>query len=279
MMKNKRDCVCLKGMDFYGYHGVLAEEHSLGQRFVIDLELFLDLEKAGKSNRVEDTLNYVLIYEAVKRIVENDHCALIEALAQKIADEILKEFGCRKVKVEVHKPQAPIPGVLNDVSVVIWRGRGGHKAFLSLGSNVGKRGYNLREALKRLNDHREIELVSASHIYQSEPWGVEGQPDYWNMAAEVDTALSPLQLLKACQDIEAQLGRVRAERWGARCIDIDILLYDNQTVALPELTLPHPYMTERAFVLVPLQEIAPELKLPSGQAVKDLKGTGKVELI
>lgn len=117
------DVIRVQGLEFYAYHGVLPEENALGQRFIIDLDLFLDLRKAGRTDRVEDTINYAEVCAAVRKIVEGECCALLERLAEKIAQEILVNFPCQAVKVVVHKPQAPVPALFRDVSVEIWRER------------------------------------------------------------------------------------------------------------------------------------------------------------
>ena len=132
-------------------------------------------------------------------------------------------------------------------------------AYLSLGSNLGNREETLREAVRRIGAAESVELTAVSSVYETEPWGKLDQPRFLNLAVAVETTLSPEALLALAQKIENELGRVRHERWGARTIDIDILCFEGVERNTPELTLPHPYMTERAFVLVPLAEIAPTL--------------------
>lgn len=149
------------------------------------------------------------------------------------------------------------------------------KAYLSLGSNMGDRGYYLNQALQRLQD-RGVTLIRVSGVYVTEPWGGVAQEDFWNIAVEIETGLEPLELLHLCQQIEQDLGRKRLVRWGPRTIDIDILLCDNVIIQTTELTLPHPHLEERAFVLVPLREIAPSLILPSGRSIQEVSGEGKV---
>ncbi|RIV26707.1 dihydroneopterin aldolase [Alicyclobacillaceae bacterium I2511] len=118
------DKITLTKMPFYAYHGVMAEERSLGQRFIVNLELFLNLEDAGHTDRVKDTVNYARIYDRVKEIVEGKPFRLIEALAEHIAQELLRQFGrVQGVHVEVEKPGAPVAGVLENVSVSIERWR------------------------------------------------------------------------------------------------------------------------------------------------------------
>lgn len=132
-------------------------------------------------------------------------------------------------------------------------------AYLSLGANLGNREETLQEAVRRIGAAESVELTAVSSVYETEPWGKLDQPRFLNLAVAVETTLSPEALLALAQKIENELGRVRHERWGARTIDIDILYFDGVERNTPDLTLPHPYMTERAFVLVPLAEIAPAL--------------------
>ncbi len=120
---SERDVIHLRGLDVYAYHGVLPEEQVLGQRFLIDIDLFFDLHQAGSSDRVEDTIHYGEVYQVIKACVTEERYLLIERLAEEIAQRVLGQFACASVRVEVHKPQAPIPGIFRDVSVEIWRGR------------------------------------------------------------------------------------------------------------------------------------------------------------
>lgn len=115
------DVIHLRGLEFYAYHGVLPEEQVLGQRFLIDMDLFSDLSKAGVSDQVGDTIHYGEVYQVIKSCVSGDKHQLLEHLAEDIAQRVLGQFSCTSVRVEVHKPQAPIPGIFKDVSVEIWR--------------------------------------------------------------------------------------------------------------------------------------------------------------
>ncbi len=151
--------------------------------------------------------------------------------------------------------------------------------YLSLGSNEGDRIKNLSQALSLLSESADIELLKVSGYYETEPWGPVEQEPFINMAVEIATTLEPWQFLAACQEIENKLGRKRLRHWGPRTLDIDILLYHNCRIDTEQLKIPHPYMEVRAFVLAPLQEIAPALLLPSGRSVEELKGEGKVKKI
>ncbi|HEY3742511.1 MAG TPA: 2-amino-4-hydroxy-6-hydroxymethyldihydropteridine diphosphokinase [Bryobacteraceae bacterium] len=133
--------------------------------------------------------------------------------------------------------------------------------YLALGSNLGDREQNLEQAIRSLA-HEPIELIRSSSIYETAPMILENQPWFLNQVIEVRTALFPLQLLHIAQRIELELGRKRMIANGPRTIDIDVLLYGRTVMASKELTIPHPRMAERRFVLEPLVEIAPDLKHP-----------------
>ncbi len=135
-----------------------------------------------------------------------------------------------------------------------------HEVYLAFGTNLGERLDNLRAALRGLPPAVEIEALSA--IYETPPWGVTDQPAFLNMVGRGVTALAPLDLLAALKGLEARLGRRPGLRYGPRLIDLDILFYDDAVIAAPGLTIPHPRLAERAFVLKPLAELAPGLRHP-----------------
>ncbi|HVW20310.1 MAG TPA: 2-amino-4-hydroxy-6-hydroxymethyldihydropteridine diphosphokinase [Opitutaceae bacterium] len=134
-------------------------------------------------------------------------------------------------------------------------------ALIGLGSNLGERAGRMAEALRRLHRTPGLRVAAVSSLYATAPLGVTGQPEFLNAAGELRSELGPRELLEACLRIEAELGRVRGERWGPRTIDLDLLWFGGRTVREPGLELPHPRMRERAFVLVPAAEIAPDLRL------------------
>jgi 2-amino-4-hydroxy-6-hydroxymethyldihydropteridine diphosphokinase len=134
-------------------------------------------------------------------------------------------------------------------------------AWLALGGNVGDSRALLDRAVSMLCERGDIRLTGRSSDYQTPPWGVTDQPSFINLCIAVETALTPHELLARAQEVERALGRDRAheQRWGPRTVDIDLIVYDDLTFDEPDLTLPHPRLFERAFVLVPLAEIAPDL--------------------
>ena len=140
-----------------------------------------------------------------------------------------------------------------------------HTVYLSLGSNLGDRAGNLRAAIAALSGVG-VRVAKVSSIYETEPVDYLEQPWFLNCAVEAETALAPLDLLHALRGIEAQLGSQKEFAKGPRLLDMDILLYGDETIELPELQIPHPRMLQRNFVLAPLAEIAPALKHPSWTA-------------
>lgn len=135
------------------------------------------------------------------------------------------------------------------------------RAFLGLGGNIGDPTAAMAAALRMLDASPDIEVAAVSSLYRTPPWGKLDQPDFINAAAELRTSLSPRALLEACLAAERNLKRVRAERWGPRAIDIDILVFEGHAVKEEGLEIPHPRLTERAFVLEPLAELAPDLAI------------------
>lgn len=137
-----------------------------------------------------------------------------------------------------------------------------HTAYIALGANVGHREKNITAALQALEATREVKIARVSGLYETEPVGGPPQEKFLNAVAEVKTSLDAPRLLALCVRIEESLGRKRGEHWGPRTIDLDILLFDDEIHASEELTIPHPMMHERRFVLEPLAEIAPDVMHP-----------------
>lgn len=134
-------------------------------------------------------------------------------------------------------------------------------ATIGLGTNLGDKVANIAQAEKLLVADGAVRVVARSRLYRSEPWGGVDQDWFVNAALRVETALSPHDLLARCQAVEAAMGRIREVRWGPRIIDVDILTYDAQTVRAPDLSIPHPLIASRAFVLLPLRDVAPDVRI------------------
>jgi 2-amino-4-hydroxy-6-hydroxymethyldihydropteridine diphosphokinase len=145
-------------------------------------------------------------------------------------------------------------------------------AYIGLGANLGDREANLRSAVGRLDD---LGPLRVSSFRETDPVGVTEQPRFVNAVAELETDLGASSLLERLLEIERDLGRDRSreQRWGPRTIDLDLLLYGNEVIDEPGLTVPHPRLAERRFVLEPLHELAPDLALPDGRRIRDLLAT------
>ena len=135
------------------------------------------------------------------------------------------------------------------------------KVYLGIGTNIGDRIQNINDALDAITHLPSTNVTAVSSLYETEPWGYTDQDNFYNICIEIETELSPNGILGACLGIEAALGRVRTFRYAPRVIDIDVLLYENVSMDTQELTVPHPKIQDRAFVLVPLKDVFPEMKM------------------
>ena len=155
-------------------------------------------------------------------------------------------------------------------------------AYLGLGSNLGDRENNLRMAVSLLR--QQVSLLALSSVYETEPWGYISQPTFLNLVCAVEASLSPQELLALAQGVERELGRVPTFRYGPRTMDVDILLYGDEVIETDDIQIPHPLFSERAFVLVPLAEIAPGLVHPAlgksmAELFKEVSGKEKVVML
>ena len=242
-------------MDFEGHTGCFDFEKKDGQKFIVSLELFVDRIKGCYTDELSDTVDYSKVYEITKEIVTSDSGNLIECLAQKIADGVLKaDNRIEKVIVTVSKPEAPVKGIFETMEVTIERAK---KEFviLSLGSNMGDREANILAAEEALKALPGIEGFTEASIYETEPVGLEDQPYFLNTCVGFYTDIEPFDLLDRIHVIENDLLRRREVHWGPRTIDIDIIFYGDKVIMKPELTVPHPRWYLRSFVTVPLREI------------------------
>jgi 2-amino-4-hydroxy-6-hydroxymethyldihydropteridine diphosphokinase len=156
-----------------------------------------------------------------------------------------------------------------------------HIVYLSIGSNLGDKIKNLKDAVDLLVNNLKISLVSASDIYQTEPVGGVPQDDFYNQAIRIETSLTARQLLEYIHKIESSLGRIRPVHWGPRSIDLDILFYDDQEIQQDDLIIPHPEISNRRFVLVPLLQVVEEdgLKNKIQQMLDDTSDRNRVDKI
>src|SRR5690554_3921652 len=142
--------------------------------------------------------------------------------------------------------------------------------YLGLGANLNNPLTQLQFAIEQLDQHEQISITACSSMYASKPMGPQDQPDYVNAVVALTTSLLPESLLDVAQQIEDAAGRVRLRRWGERTLDLDILLYDELVLETPRLSVPHPGIEQREFVIIPLAEIASQLVLPNGTPIANL---------
>ena len=152
------------------------------------------------------------------------------------------------------------------------------KVYIGLGSNLGNKSKNIQNALDFIANIEGVNIKRLSSLYLTAPWGRTDQDDFINQVIEIETNLSALNLLHRLQDIEIKLGRQRIGKWGPRIIDLDVLLYGEETIHLEELQVPHPYLLERLFVLIPLAEIDAELEFPDGTKIREVLSRARARL-
>jgi len=265
------DQICIKRLEVFAKHGVLPEENTLGQKFLISAAMYFDTRKAGVSDALSDSVNYAEVSELIKKSTEGHVFKLLERLAWHLARKILISYPrIERVDLEVEKPWAPVLLPLETVSVKItgkW-----NRVYLSIGSNMGDKKENLLQAVRMLEEDDETMVVRQSSFIKTEPVGYTEQADFLNGALELRTLRSPERLLDLIGEIEQKLKRERVVHWGPRTIDLDIILYNDEVIQTERLTIPHVEMADRMFVLEPLCEIAPYALHPViGKTIMELK--------
>ena len=250
------DKIIINDMRIFAKHGVFDFEKQNGQEFRIDCVLATDLRCAGVSDDLEKTVNYAEVCELINKITISKSYNLLEALAEKICEEILLTYkSIFSVELTVLKTQAPIDIAHESIGISITRSR--HIAHLSIGSNLGDSDSYLNFAITELGKNKHTRVTKVSSFHVTEPYGGVEQPDFLNAALEIETLLTPCELLEFTSSIENSAGRTRDIHWGPRTLDIDIIFYDDVIISEQRLTIPHIEAHKRFFVLEPLCEIAP----------------------
>lgn len=263
------DCIHIKDLEIWARHGVFPEENSLGQKFVISIDLFTDIRRAGLEDALEFSVDYGTVCHTVKTFMEENTCKLLETVAERLAALLLQQLPVRSVHLELKKPWAPIGLPLDTASVEITRGW--HRAFVALGSNLGDSRGNLDFAVRELSAAAGCHVKKVSRYMKTKPYGVTDQPDFLNAVLEMDTLLTPEELLVLLHSIEAEAHRERIIHWGPRTLDLDILFYDDLILDTEDLIIPHIEIALREFVLAPLNEIAPGFVHPvCRRTIRDL---------
>ncbi len=255
------DKINIKRLEVFAYHGVYEEENRLGQKFYVSVEMSTDTRKAGITDDLSESVNYGEVCAEVTGVLQNHRHKLIEAAAEDIASYLLtKHPAVRSVVVELEKPGAPVPYSFDTVSVRIERSR--HKAYISVGSNMGDRYRNISEAVSKLEEEPDVRVTKQSSLYETKPYGFTDQPDFINGCIETETLKTPDELLSLLNSVESELGRTRDIHWGPRTADLDIIFYDDLICDSERLRIPHPDLANRMFVLKPLADIAGYVRHP-----------------
>ena len=265
------DKIKITNLEIFARHGVMPEETALGQKFIISAELFLSTERAGMTDSLDDSVNYALVCECIKKYNEKNTKKLIEAAAEGTAENILFSFpSVRGVKLEIKKPNPPIHLHFDSVAVEIERRW--NRAFIALGSNMGDKMNYINNAVEGIKSNKKCRVKKVSTIIETEPYGGVEQDKFQNGVMEIETLYSPYALLDFLHILENKAHRERNIHWGPRTLDLDILFYDGFISDDPVLTVPHPDIENRNFVIEPMCELAPNYIHPvSGRKMKDLK--------
>ncbi len=278
--------ILIKDLKLFGYHGVRDEEKKTGQQFLFNIKIILNRDVLTGEDNIEKTLNYSEVIKLVKKINDVRRFDLLETLSRVVAEEILKFSPlAEKVKVRVEKISPPINEDLYSVGVICKLQRNGNNIteaestaagdsidlYLSLGSNMGDRIKNLQKGVALINKNPLIDISEVSSLYESEPMYVKDQQPFYNIVvhARAGRALDPFEVLGFLKGIEFKTGRRKSSKKnGPRILDIDILYLGDHKINTDFLTVPHPGIKERNFVLLPLSEIAPDLKI-EGTGIKE----------
>ena len=245
------DTIYIKDLEVFANHGVYPEENKLGQKFVISADLSVDVRMAGLTDELEYSVNYGEVSHTIQDFLQKHTFKLIEAAAEGLAAELFCRYPLiRALRLEIQKPWAPVGLPLRTVSVEIRRSR-----------HTVKMAY-LKEAVEKHSKLPGSSVKKVSDFIRTEPYGVTEQDEFLNGVLEMETLLTPQELLAQLHRIEAEANRERILRWGPRTLDLDILLYDLEVIDTEELHIQDIDMQNRDFVLVPLSQIAPWVRHP-----------------
>lgn len=257
----------IKDLLVFANHGVLKEENSLGQKFIVSIEIdaFTNM-----SDSIDNTINYAEVCEFVESEMQNNTYALIETAANKLAKSIMLNYPLSNaVRVEIKKPWAPIGKNLDYVSVEFeskW-----HTVYIALGANLGDRRGHLLSAVDKIRQNPICRVNKVSDFIETKPVGYKNQNDFLNGCMEIETLYEPFELLEFLHKIEDEDGRTHDIHWGPRTIDLDIIYYDDIIIYNEKLVIPHKEMCKRFFVLKPLSELAPDKRHPvSGKTAYEM---------
>ena len=270
------DKIEIRDLEIFANHGVFPEETALGQKFVVSAVMYTETRPAGLADDLSASINYGEVSHMITDFLQKNTYKLLEAAVENLAELLLLSLPLlKKITLRIEKPWAPVGLPLKTVAVEITRGW--HTAYIAFGSNMGDKKKYLDNAIQGLRDMKEIVVEKVSEYLVTEPYGGVEQDEFLNGALRVRTLLCPEELLDRLHVLEQAADRKRIIHWGPRTLDLDILFYDNEIIDTEVLHVPHIDMENRDFVLKPMVEIAPYLRLPvlnltMEQLLKKLEG-------
>ncbi len=264
------DEIRIEDLEIFAHHGVYDFETKEGQNFYVNAVLYTHTGEAGLKDDLNLSTNYGEVCHFIHDWMQEHTCLLIEAVAERLAEALLLQFPLVwELDMEIRKPHAPIGLPFSSVSVKIHRGW--HRVFVALGSNIGDSQGYITGAIESMKQEKTIRVKKVSTLITTKPYGGVEQEDFLNGAMEIETLLSPNDLLDKLHELEARAQRVREIHWGPRTLDLDILFYDDLVYGDEVLEIPHIDLQNRDFVLKPMNEIAPYLRHPIlGKTIREL---------
>lgn len=264
------DEIRIDNLKIYAYHGVFETESREGQNFYVNIVMQVDLQRAGLTDALEETVSYAEVIDTVRAQMQGKRCSLIEAAAEDISTALFQKYEkLKSVSVEIRKPEAPIEAEFESVSVKLQRAR--HIAYIAYGANQGEIEKQIDAGIAMLEADPHCRIRKRSTRLTTTPYGGVAEGNFSNGVLELETRYTPEELLRRLHEIEASQGRERREHWGSRTLDLDIIFYDDRIIDGEDLVIPHPDMINRDFVIRPMAEIAPYFRHPLlGKTMKEL---------
>lgn len=249
------DFIKIKDLEVYAKHGLFGEEKKLGQKFLISSNIGLSFRKCAIEKNLDESIDYGKLSHELYDLFASETEDLIETLAYKLTKFIFDTYEiAQTVDITIKKPWAPINLPLDTASVSCKKKRRNY--YIGIGTNLGDREGYINSALDMM-EKEGLKVLEKASIIETKAWGKTDQGDFLNTVVKVNSYEDPHDLLHILQKIELDLGRVRHEKWGERTIDLDILFIDREIHFTDELVVPHPYISEREFVLESLNELIP----------------------
>ena len=256
MDETRLDKIEIKELEVFANHGVYPEENVLGQKFVISATLFTRTRLAGLTDELSASINYGEVSHMITDFTRKHTYKLLESLAENLAEMLLCSLsGLEKITLKIEKPWAPVGLPLKTVSVEITRKW--HTAYIAFGSNMGDKKMYIDNGIRGLAETKGCRIEAISDYLITEPYGVTDQDEFLNGVLKMRTLLTPGELLVRLHQLEQEANRERIIHWGPRTLDLDILFYEDFVSGTKELTVPHPDMQNRSFVLDPMDELNP----------------------